>query len=490
MESFIDGYMLNWAPYLMVLTVVLGQVSLYNRWCRDWEENSSRFPQRPNPVRFVLAQVFLTMFSVVVHPVASMMKVLILWFGHPVLLIAYAMKWYKPIHWVVDALETHRTAAADQRDRQYAGTNMPGHVVHSRMEWEKERDYHDQLLLYQLFERFNLFLAKTWSAVSIVVGVVVAPFGLFVPKAQAQNTKQGAAVTKQLTDAETWTSRLTIGGAVMGQLDVVIPTVSSGEDSLGYIASLRKMQLDVGVQVVPGTLSMSTAVTLALPSPVFKAQLDWAPSEEVIVSAGRILSDVGMGRNPPPHVIIPVTYPDSGITSSLNDHGVKIRWRPTSWFTGSLGAVSGEGVSATPDASPDGFAQLNFHPTDGMTLGLGGQSGEQQGGWRHTVAGQLVYSTPTFTTQTEVVTVWDTGVTQPTVAWWHMGAIHVAPWVQLYTRVEGLHQTNTHASWKDLKLLVGANFIPWAKVKLRAALGLPLQRDPTIRGHFAVQATF
>jgi len=343
-----------------------------------------------------------------------------------------------------------------------------------------------------LVEHISRILSRFTSYAMLVLGIILAPFGIGVKKANAQQ-REGQMIEETLDPREApfVPEPVTVHGAFAFGPTIMVPT-----DSSDTTAVTRLRQLDLSVlprvsRTVSGRVVLAFAKFTDGPAdPVNVAAVDWQAMDSLRVSAGRILNPIGLSRQPPPHKLIELIRADTGITAPFFENGAVATWTPLSTLAFTTGVLSGQGTSTKSDTAPDVIGQVKIKPTRSITLGLEGQTGSQPNGWRHVLGTHIQYDDGMFLGQAEAVANFESGQDRPTIGWYTLAVLRPTKTIEPYARVEQVHDLREQAMHRDPIATTGFNFKPTSNVALRAATSAPIAPMPILGFQFAVQATF
>lgn len=342
------------------------------------------------------------------------------------------------------------------------------------------------------FARVGACASRMASYATLILGLLMAPFGVGVKKASAG--ERTSARTGRIVDPREapFDPGITgVHGALSAGFALVIP-----KDNANSTLAWRLHQMDL--KMLPRiSHNVGATVTLALANfvngptdPILVAALDWKPSDRFTLTGGRVLSPIGLSRQPPPHKLIELARAGTGITAPAFDHGILANWLVASTLELTSGFLSGHGTSGESDLTPDFVTTIRLRPTAGLTLGIEAQTGSQPKGWRHMLGLNTKLDAGSFFGQAEAVANWDAGQYRPTIGWYLLGVMRPNPQLEPYVRIERLHDLRTAAKSHDPIATLGFNYKPTTNVALRAGATVPLAPEPTIGLQFAAQVAF
>ncbi len=342
-------------------------------------------------------------------------------------------------------------------------------------------------------ERLSVSVSRFISYATLVLGLLMAPFGIGVKKASAQQ-REGQTTEQAIDPKEaSFDPGITsIHGAIGSGLTLLVPTSDENDPTLAW--RLRQLDIKFLPRISP---SVNATVVLGLAKlvdgptdPVLNASIDWKPSGSVTVIGGRILSPIGLSRQAPPHTLIELTNADTGITAPFFEHGFVVTWTPTRTIEFKGGLLSGHGTSRKSDLKPDAVLLARVKPSGRVTLGMDFQTGKQDAGWRHVLGAHVQYDSGFFFGQAEADANFDAGQDKPTIGWYLLGVLRPSPKWEPYARLEWLHDLRPATASHDPIATLGVNFKPTQSVAVRAAVTSPLAPEPTIGLQLATQVAF
>ncbi len=480
-----------------IATLVVGNWRAYKSQLELWAHHTKRGElqmKRPTPVRFLFRQLVAGILS----PKSSFLLIGSCLIMPPLMLIGVLLR--------PELFDLAQNAFEDEEQRRHAEwrqrEGIPYRVCTPAQGREdilwKMRYLEERYGAGDLCEYIGLVLGKSASFAMLMLGLLLAPFGLFVPKASAQTgtEKRTELVIDPIENPKDMPFDPGINGvygAIGTGLILLVPTDRENESTLQW--QLRQLDLKVLPRIseeVSGTIVLAFTKFLngGPGDPVLVASIDWKASNAFELSGGRILRPGGLSSQLPPHKLVELAYANTGITAPFIEHGAVATLRPSGGIEFKLGVLSGNGTSTDSDFKPDIVFLASVKPVDGLTLGLDFQTGEQEAGWRQVLGVHARYDAGIFFGQAEVVANFDAGNDRPTIGWYALGVLRPTPEWEPYLRIESLHDLRPDATQTDPIVHTGFNYKPTPGVALRAAATAPLVDVPILGFQFAVQAAF